>query len=55
MKGRRKIKPCKWHDAAQMESEARELLQKRSEKRGRLLEVAVQKGREIEPIGRLCG
>ena len=55
MKGRRKMKTRKRHDAAQMKAEAREPLQKKSEKQGRLLEIAVQKGREMEPIGRLCG
>lgn len=55
MKGRRKVKTGKWHAIAAWERAARELLQSRSEKRGRLLDIAAEKDLVFEPVGSLCG
>lgn len=57
MKGRQKVKTCKWHtkSTAEAEAEARERLQNRPEKQGRLLDIAAQSDREMEPVGRLSG
>lgn len=55
MKGRRKTKTCKWHVKSTMEGEARKFLQARSEKQGRLLDLATHSGKDMEPVGRLSG
>lgn len=55
MKGRRKVKTHKWHEKSAVEAEARELLRSRSEKKGRLLDIAAKNVRELEPAGRLAG
>ena len=55
MKGRQKVKNRKWHTKSTIEAEAREQLQKRSEKLGRLLDIAAQNDRILEPAGRLSG
>lgn len=55
MKGRQKVKTRKWHTKSKVEAEAREQLHNRSEKLGRLLEIAVQNDRKLEPVGRLSG
>lgn len=55
MKGRRKLKTLKWQKKAAIEAEAREVLQNRTAKQGRFLDIALQKGRELEPVGRLAG
>ncbi|MGO2452795.1 MULTISPECIES: hypothetical protein [unclassified Pseudomonas] len=55
MKGRQKVKNRKWHTKSTIEAEAREQLQKRSEKQGRLLDIAAQNDRILEPAGRLSG
>lgn len=41
--------------AARFQAEARAKLAKRSEKRSRFLDVALSKGRDFEPVGRLAG
>lgn len=55
MKGRQKVKTRKWHTKSTAEAEAREQLQNRPEKQGRLLDIAAQSDRELEPVGRLSG
>lgn len=55
MKGRRKVKTHKWQKKSAVEAEARELLRSRSEKKGRLLDIAAKNVRELEPVGRLAG
>lgn len=55
MKGRQKVKTRKWHTKSTAEAEAREQLQSRTEKQGRLLDIAAQSDRELEPVGRLSG
>jgi hypothetical protein len=55
MKGRRKVKTQKWSVKLALETLAREQLQNRSELRGRFLDIAVQTGKELEPVGRLAG
>ena len=55
MKGRRKVKNGKWHTQAVLEARARALLKNRPEKQVQLLEIAAQRGRELEPVGRLAG
>lgn len=55
MKGRRKIKTQKWQVKSAVETKARKLLRSRSEKQGVLLDIAVQIGKELEPVGRLTG
>lgn len=41
--------------AARFEAEAREVLANRSNKRSRFLDVALSKGADFEPVGRLAG
>ena len=41
--------------AARFQAEAREALAKRSGKRSRFLDVALAKGSDFEPVGRLAG
>lgn len=56
MKGRRKVKTLKWSLEAKFKSEAREiLLHSRMRQQMRLFEIAAQKGRDMEPVGRLAG
>lgn len=55
MKGRRKIKTDRWLLKSTIEDGAREILLARSEKQGRLLDIAAQSGKKMEPAGRLCG
>ena len=55
MKGRRKVKTCKRHMKSTVETETRAQLQKRSEKQGGLLDIAVLNDRKLEPAGRLAG
>jgi hypothetical protein len=55
MKGRLKVKTLKWSLKAQYEAEAREVLQGKSAAQGRFLTIAMQNGKELEPVGRLAG
>ncbi|CAD2251061.1 hypothetical protein PSEUDT2PL_00021 [Stutzerimonas stutzeri] len=55
MKGRRKVKTFKWSLKAQYEAQARTVLQGRSAAQGRFLTIALQIGKELEPVGRLAG
>lgn len=55
MKGRRKLKTNKWQLKAKFETEARKLLGSRSFNQSRFLNIALQKGKEMEPVGRLAG
>ena len=56
MKGRRKVKTLKWSLEAKFRSEAREiLLHRRMRQQVRFLDIAAQKGRDMEPVGRLAG
>lgn len=41
--------------AARFRSEAIATLAKRTDKRSRFLDLALSKGREVEPVGRICG
>lgn len=41
--------------AARFQAEARATLASRTAKRSRFLDVALSKGREFEPVGRLAG
>lgn len=41
--------------AARFQAEARIKMAKRSDKQSRFLDVALSKGREFEPVGRLAG
>jgi len=56
MKGRRKVKTCKWLLNAQFVVEAQHMSARRSKKAAnRFLDAALQFGAEHEPIGRLAG
>jgi hypothetical protein len=56
MKGRRKVKTCKWFLKAQFVLEAQHMNARRSKKVAhRFLDAASQFGAEHEPIGRLAG
>ena len=56
MKGRRKVKTLKWSMKAVFSAEARSVLQSRCKgQQAGLLEIAAQKGRDMEPVGRLAG
>lgn len=55
MKGRHKVKSRKWYTKSKVEAETRAQLQKRSEKQGRLLDIAAQDDSKLEPVGRLAG
>lgn len=55
MKGRKKVKTLKWQIKAGVEAEAREILSTRSTPPGRFLDLAVARGRDLEPLGRLAG
>lgn len=55
MKERRKVKTLKRSLKAQYEAEAREVLRGRSAAHGRFLTIALQSGKELEPVGRLAG
>ncbi|BAW27008.1 Inositol monophosphatase/fructose-1,6-bisphosphatase family protein (plasmid) [Pseudomonas putida] len=55
MKGRRKVKSDRWSKKLQLEVYARELLQGRSDKQGRFIDIAVKSGKNAEPVGRLAG
>ncbi|MFT6464753.1 hypothetical protein [Halopseudomonas sp.] len=41
--------------AAQFKAEARMMLANRSVKQSRFIEIAIAKGRELEPVGRMAG
>lgn len=41
--------------AARFQAEARMMMANRSDKQSRFLDVALSKGREFEPVGRLAG
>jgi hypothetical protein len=41
--------------ASRLQGEAREVLANRSNKRSRFLDVALSKGADFEPVGRLAG
>lgn len=41
--------------AARFQAEARQVLSKRSGQQGRFLAVALSKGRDMEPVGRMAG
>ncbi len=55
MKGRRKVKTNKWYVKTENEGGARELLRGRAQTQGRLLDIAAQAGKRMEPVGRLAG
>jgi hypothetical protein len=55
MKGRRKVKTRKWQMKAEIEAEAQSRLRSTGAKSSRFLDVALQNGREEEPLGRLAG
>lgn len=55
MKGRRKVKTEKWRTKSEYESTARKLLQGRTGKEGRFLDIAARIGKRMEPVGRLAG
>ena len=55
MRGRQKVKNRKWHTKSAVEAQVRVQLQNRSEKQGRLIDIAAQNGRKLEPAGRLSG
>jgi len=56
VKGRRKVKTLKWSLEAKFRAEAREiLLLRRMRQQMGLLEIATQKGRDMELVGRLAG
>lgn len=54
MKGRRKLKTLKWQTKAAIGAEARELLGSKRKAQGRLLDIAAQNSRELEPLGRIA-
>lgn len=54
MKGRRKLRTHKWEMKA-FEADARELGSSKSANQTRFLDVAHQRGRELEPIGWFAG
>lgn len=41
--------------AARFKAEARQILATRTSRKSRFLDIAVAKGREMEPVGRLAG
>ena len=55
MKGRRKLKTLKWQTKSAIETEARELTGSKRKTQGRLLDIAAQNSREMEPLGRIAG
>lgn len=56
VKGRRKVKTLKWSLEAKFKAEAREiLLLRRIRQQIELLEIAAQRGCDMEPVGRLAG
>lgn len=55
MKGRRKPKTAKWRVKFEIEAAAKKRLLARTDKQGRLLDIASQQGDNLEPIGRLAG
>ncbi|MDI1329512.1 MULTISPECIES: hypothetical protein [unclassified Pseudomonas] len=55
MKGKRKVKTTKWFLRDQYKTEAKLLLINRSQKAHRFLDIALQSGVDLEPIGRLAG
>lgn len=55
MRDRQKVKNRKWHTKSTVEAQARVQLQNRSEKQGRLIDIAAQNDRKLEPVGRLSG
>lgn len=55
MKGRRKVKTSKWYVKTENEGGAQELLRRRANTQGRLVDMAAQPGKRMEPVGRLAG
>ncbi|MHB2080409.1 hypothetical protein [Pseudomonas asiatica] len=49
------MKTDKWRLRSTVQAGARELLLARREKQGKLLDIAAQNGKQMEPAGRLCG
>lgn len=41
--------------AIRIQAEARQLLSSRSDRQGRMLDIAATKGRAMEPVGRMAG
>lgn len=55
MKGKRKVKTMKWFMVEQYRAEARHLLNERSSKASRFLDIGLSVGKAMEPIGLLAG
>jgi len=55
LKGRRKVKTEKWRIKSEQEGSAQELLRGRAQTQGKLLDIAAQAGKRMEPVGRLAG